>query len=492
MHTIASHTFSGIRTFFDMDGERGGTLILKNRASEGLKVPDYVPGMISLSSKVEMEKSERYEQQIALVNLKQQLSYELGDQPSLKSDSPDIGLKITETKMALSDITEKKRNLIQKIADKIFIKAEEKGGILLDESKKSQFKLGLQAAMDVEGIPESQRYAIIGQYAQGFLSAKQSHSSENIVISNNPQEGEIKDELLPNEIASAITPVVLDNPETLGRELLSSDPQVVGNVGSTDGEISLGEAAKEIQIYNTQATEYRNDLDSYSAASAMVIESEQLAYHPLLRYDILPEDYDSTIASAHLGNAEFISNIPEGKTLRVNWADENGATQVQCTHLSDGDFVLSFPDGETIIIDSNGDSEKAAKEIGLIQAIAKTPIVRRLLNMGTDSFYRFRERVTMRYDPEGKTVDNPELLIKLMLEAILQVAMNGKDSLHTKNTDIHIGEFRDPAMTLALIQSRLYGSENQNKRVMSEALSEQGVFDIQSRRFNSTSLIARI
>ena len=60
-----------------------------------------------------------------------------------------------------------------------------------------------------------------------------------------------------------------------------------------------------------------------------------------------------------------------------------------------------------------------------------------------------------------------------MLEAILQVAMNGKDNIHVGNTDIHSGEFRDPTTPLSVIQSRLYGSENQDKRIISEALSEQ-------------------
>ncbi len=60
-----------------------------------------------------------------------------------------------------------------------------------------------------------------------------------------------------------------------------------------------------------------------------------------------------------------------------------------------------------------------------------------------------------------------------MLEAILQIAMNGKDNLHSKNADIYSGEFRDPTITLAVIQSRLYGSANPNKRIISEALSEQ-------------------
>lgn len=380
------------------------------------------------------------------------------------------------------------------MADKIFKKAEEKWGIILNDSKKSQFKLGLQAAMDVEGIPESQRYTIIWRYAQGFLSESaieptiESGSSVDQLNLNRvesiPQESQLRD---------VNVPIVMTNPELLGRELLWwSETHIDDSGWDSDWEITLWSATQEVHMYNTQVTELQNNLDSYNAEAAIAIENEQWEETKLMRSDILPEQYDSIVWSSSLWDPEAMSNIPEWKTLRVNWADENGATQVQCTHLSDGDFVLSFPDGDRIIIDSNWDNEKAEKEIRLIQEIAKTPIARQLLNMWTGSFYQFRKRVAMRYDPEWKTTDNPELLIKLMLEAILQIAMNGKDNLHSKNADIYSGEFRDPTITLAVIQSRLYGSANPNKRIISEALSEQWIFDIESRRFNTISLMVRI
>ncbi len=419
----------------------------------------------------------------------------LWDQPSLKLDAPEIWLKISEAKVALSVITEKKRNLIQRIADKIFKKAEERWGILLNESKKSQFKLGLQAAMDVENISESQRYTIIWHYAQGFLSASPTEPigesksdadqpSKNRIDST-PQESQI------SEMTPPIAPVVMDNPETLGRELLSSDSQVADNIWANEWEISLWAATQEVQVYNTQTAELKSEIDNYRTEAAIAIENEQKE-RPLERHDIPGEQYNSILSSVSLWDPVLMANIPEWETRRVNWADENGATQVQCTHLSDGDFVLSFPDGEMIIIDSNWDSKKAGKEIEFIQEVAKTPIIRRLLNMGNDSFYRFRDRVAMRYDPEWKTIENPELLIKLMLEAILQIAMDGKDTLNSGNNQIYSGEFRDPTTSLTIIQSRLYGSGNENKRIISEALSKQWIFDIQSRKFNIEGLIARI
>ena len=61
-----------------------------------------------------------------------------------------------------------------------------------------------------------------------------------------------------------------------------------------------------------------------------------------------------------------------------------------CTHLKNGDYILQFPTGESIVIDSNGNPEKAKKEIAFIQEIAKTPIIRKLLMNGDGKFQDFR------------------------------------------------------------------------------------------------------
>lgn len=411
------------------------------------------------------------------------------------STESSIGLKINGTKAAILGISQKKQWFLEQIANKVFHKAEQKWGIKLTDENRAQFLIALQAAMEVKDISDKQRYTIVWRFAQGLLGQSGSTSAETVE--------QPKVDGLPSSISHGsdgnIDPIVpvttlpgITDAEALGRDLLTSAHDGTVDDKNHPEESGISDIAAQVQNYDTQTAALHDDLNAYRTEAATIIENEQKET-PLAKYEDPRGQHDESMISAmSVWDPVLMANIPEWETRRVNWLDENWATQVQCTHLPDGDFVLSFPDGERIIIDSNWDREKAEEEIRFIQEVAKTPIVRRLLNMWTDAFYRFRERVAMRYDPEWKTSKNPEQLIKLMLEAILKLAMNGENNLHDGNKEIRDGEFRDPTIPLALIQSRLYGSANQEKRTISEALSEQWIFDIQSRRFNTEWLIARI
>lgn len=416
-------------------------------------------------------------------------------EPWLKQGSTEssIGLKINGTKAAILGISQKKQWFLEQIANKVFHKAEQKWGIKLTDENRAQFLLALQAAMEVKDISDKQRYTIVWRFAQGLLGQSGSTSAETIeqpkvdglpLIISHSSYGDT-DPMVPVTILPGIT-----DAEALGRDLLTSAPDGTVDDKNHPEESGISDIAAQVHIYDTQTAALHDDLNAYRTEAATIIENEQKET-PLAKYEDPREQYATVISAMAVWDPVLMANIPEWETRRVNWLDENWATQVQCTHLAGGDFVLTFPDGERIIIDSNWDREKAEEEIRFIQEVAKTPIVRRLLSMWTDAFYRFRERVVMRYDPEWKTSENPEQLIKLMLEAILKLAMNGKNNLHDGNKEIRDGEFRDPTIPLALIQLRLYGSANQEKRTICEALSEQWIFDVLSRRFNS-SIIDRI
>ena len=83
--------------------------------------------------------------------------------------------------------------------------------------------------------------------------------------------------------------------------------------------------------------------------------------------------------------------------MTLGFIDETGVSEVYCTHISSGDYILTFPSGESLVIDANGDEEKAREEIQFIQDIASTPIARRLLSSGMGRFNEFRHRLERKY-----------------------------------------------------------------------------------------------
>ncbi len=185
---------------------------------------------------------------------------------------------------------------------------------------------------------------------------------------------------------------------------------------------------------------------------------------------------------------EFLSHMSVWSIQSFDYWDDKWVT---CTAISGGDFMLQFPDCPDLYIDANWDPKIAEKEIAFYKEVAETPLVRRLLNMETGQFDLFRDRVQSKYDPTGKTRDNPQQLIKIMLEAILGVALAGKDQLWEWVNSIPRGIFSSPNIPLDMIQTAMRYASSTQKMMISYALAEQWVFDTVTRKF-SPEIISRI
>ena len=185
---------------------------------------------------------------------------------------------------------------------------------------------------------------------------------------------------------------------------------------------------------------------------------------------------------------ELLSHMSVWSVQSFDYWDDKWVT---CTAVSGWDFVLQFPDCPSIYINANWDPKIAEREIAFFQEVAETPLVRRLLNMETGQFDLLRDRVQSKYDPTGKTRDNPQQFIKIMLEAILGVALAGKDQLWEWVNSIPRGIFSSPNIPLDIIQTAMRYASSAQKLMISYALAEQWVFDTVTRKF-SPEIISRI
>ena len=415
----------------------------------------------------------------------------------LANQKSEIGLKINDAKAAILGISQEKKWFLGKIADKIFRNAEKNWNIKLTDENKAQFLLGLQAAMEVKDISEKQRYTIVWRFAQGFLgqssnAAVEQWSVDELPSNTSDSSNGTTDQIVPDSTSmmpptANARPETID-PETLGRDLLIANSNNTEDDKNQIWESSIENIAAQVQNYDAQTANLNVDLYTYRSEEADRIDEQYGNKSPLQHI----ANEVSNIDIKDFGIPEIMSDIAPGSSVRVNWSDDGWVSQVQCTRLSDGDFRLQFPDCEFIIDDDPNNPEVAKKEMKLIKEVAETPLVRRLLNMGTGNFNLFRDRVQAKYDPTGKTKGNPEQLIKIMLEAILGVTLGNKDQLGEWANRIPRGIFASPNISLDMIQTSMQNASNSQKLMMSYALAEQWVFDIDSRQFVPRDLISKV
>ena len=423
----------------------------------------------------------------------------------LTNPKSEIGIKINAAKADILGISLEKKWFLGKIADKIFRNAEQKWKIKLTDENKEKFLLGLQAAMEVKDISEKQRYTIVWRFAQGFLSQSNNATTETVeqpkvdtVQSATPDSADMTtDQIAPDSVnmspPATTVPAETIDPEALGRELLWWSTETASTTEGTVLPPDITDIAAQIQHYDAQTADLNTDLHTYRTEEADHIEEQSGNTNRPQHTELSNVEYDemTNITANTAWDPEFLAQMPPGSTTQLDWPDDGWVSQVRCTRLSGGDFVLRFPDCEYIIDDNPDHPEVTKNEIKLIKEVAETPLVRRLLNMGTGNFNLFRDRVQAKYDPTGKSKENPKQLIKLMLEAILGVTLWDKDGLGEWSDKIPRGIFANQNIPLDMIQSSMHNSNNSQKKMMSYALAEQWVFDIDARRFDP-SIIWRI
>lgn len=415
----------------------------------------------------------------------------------------EVGIKIDNTKAAILGISQEKKWFLGKIAKQIFRKAEQKWNIKLTDDNKEKFLLGLQAAMEVKDITEKQRYTIVWRFAQGFLGQSNNATAETVeqpkidaVPSNTSHSGDATTEQIAPDSDSVVTPTATTlsetkDPEALGRELIEWSSDTSSTTDTVSWASSISDIAAQVQDYDAQTADRNTDLNMYRSEESDRIE-EQIGNKNLLQHkELSNEEYEMINTTKSDWDPESLARMSPGSTTDLDWSDDGWVSQVRCTRLSGGDFRLQFPDCEYIIDDNPNHPEVTKKEIELIKEVAKTPLVRRLLNMGTGNFNLFRDRVQAKYDPTGKSKENPEQLIKFMLEAILSVTLGDKDALGEWTNKIPRGIFASPNIPLDMIQKSMRYASSSQKLMMSYALAEQWVFDIDTRRFDP-SIISRI
>lgn len=425
------------------------------------------------------------------------------DAPNKNSE---IGLKINTTKADILGISQKKEWFLRNIANKIFRNAEQKWNITLTDENKVKFLLGLQAAMEVKDISEKQRYTIVWRFAQGFLTqSNNTHIETTEQIHADAASSPMADNndgkthsivAVSTGTTSPASTIVSTNtdPESLGRDLLLGSPGTEISTETTawsPDTIDITDVAAQVQSYDTQTAYLHTDLNIYRTEEANNIEEQSRNTNRPQHTELSNEEYEMINTKNSNWDPEYIANMSPGSSAQLDWPDDGWVSQVRCTRLSGGDFRLQFPDCEYIVDDDPAHPQIAKKEIKFIQEVAETPLVRRLLNMGTGSFNLFRDRVQAKYDPTGKSKENPEQLIKFMLEAILSVTLGDKDGLGEWTSKIPRGIFASPNIPLDMIQKSMRYASSSQKLMMSYALAEQWVFDIDSRKFDP-SIISRI
>ncbi len=184
------------------------------------------------------------------------------------------------------------------------------------------------------------------------------------------------------------------------------------------------EFEKKIMGYTESVRQVR-DYEREHQVSPEEVASEKISPDHLDTLRIPPSEFDATLRDERIDSPESITTIPEGKSQKIQLIDESGVSDIMCTHLKNGDYILQFPTGESIVIDSNGNPEKAKKEIAFIQEIVKTPIIRRLLMNGNGKFQDFRVKFEKEF-PWREIDTHPELFIRKVLDRIID-AMSAYD-----------------------------------------------------------------
>jgi hypothetical protein len=105
---------------------------------------------------------------------------------------------------------------------------------------------------------------------------------------------------------------------------------------------------------------------------------------------------------------------PNSSTTMTMLDESWNVSQFSLVHLPNGDFVLGLPGWQSYVIDSRGDAMR--QEIALIREIIHTPLLRRLISLGSTYFEVFQKRLADKHP--GMDMSHPSVFQKYAYEAI--------------------------------------------------------------------------
>ena len=204
-----------------------------------------------------------------------------------------------------------------------------------------------------------------------------------------------------------------------------------------------------------------------------------------------PWSHESDESIWSLKNMDFINPdraIEDIASMNMNDSRRvhTEAWDVIISRSANGEYIFQSWDGEYMICKKN----ELKDTLPLLQECMKTPLIRRLMTMGDTAFDIFRQRIQRKYG-QVLHMDKPEEQIRAMLIELFALASGGRDTLWEGSNNIS-NTFLRPPSTLMSIQKKLLESGGVEREVLSRWLADTGIFDMETRRFRTTSLLSRI
>lgn len=211
---------------------------------------------------------------------------------------------------------------------------------------------------------------------------------------------------LPNDIT----------PESFDSEAMSSDKWF----DRIPWDISEDDGIDNLSFLQSEYTGYEEIWQERVIRDNPPPDDEVLLYTPFQDED---SEWDKFIEEKSFWTPEDIIDMPVWESMTFSFIDEAWVSEVSCSYISSGDYILRFPTGESLVIDANGDKEKAKEEILFLQDIASTPIIRRFLSSGMGKFNEFRRTLERKYS-NIPAVRTTEWFIDLALSEICRIAQD--------------------------------------------------------------------
>jgi hypothetical protein len=200
--------------------------------------------------------------------------------------------------------------------------------------------------------------------------------------------------------------------------------------------------------YREIATAYQQTLSDTQQEYA---KSEQSSIPIPIESELTNHNFSSEWLATPERTSDFINSIGPWDSRWILFLDESGQpSPFIVTTLLDGRHAIKSPEGKIYIL-HNSIGIEMQKEIKLIQALIATPLLRRLVFMGSDNFDKFQTRLTQKYG--WVDMDNPDNFQKYALTEVFQMLPDDSTNQDINNSlRTKINESKDPGHIDKLIR----------------------------------------